>query len=247
MTTLDALLRAILADPADDLPRLQLADLLEERNGLGDAARADYIRVQLLIAQEFPDGTACLLTPGFNHGAGRFVKRCRCRPCSLRRREWEIWRHHGCDWGIEVLRPFVEADLAEALRTGRPIRPDYMEPAPSFTWRRGVVHSLTITAADFLAHAASVFSAQPVEAVTLTGKRPSRIGSGIIGWHRHVLPDGPAEDELPSELFDRLPAAIGGGNSWGTTGGVESAQRHLSAAAVAHGRAAAGLPALAPA
>lgn len=44
MTTHDALLAAVLANPADDLPRLVLADHLDERNEPGDAERAEFIR-----------------------------------------------------------------------------------------------------------------------------------------------------------------------------------------------------------
>ena len=40
-------LRAIIADPADDLPRLVYADWLDENN---DPARAEFIRVQCELA-----------------------------------------------------------------------------------------------------------------------------------------------------------------------------------------------------
>ncbi len=43
----EAFLRAILADPDDDAPRLIYADWLDER---GDAARAEFIRVQCAVA-----------------------------------------------------------------------------------------------------------------------------------------------------------------------------------------------------
>lgn len=47
LTTGAALLRAILTDPADDMPRIAYADWLEES---GDGARAEFIRVQLALA-----------------------------------------------------------------------------------------------------------------------------------------------------------------------------------------------------
>jgi uncharacterized protein (TIGR02996 family) len=43
-----ALLRAILAAPADDTPRLVYADYLEEH---GDPARAAFIRTQIALAR----------------------------------------------------------------------------------------------------------------------------------------------------------------------------------------------------
>ncbi len=49
-TTADALLQAILERPHDDDPRLILADWLEERDGPGDAARAEFVRLQCEIA-----------------------------------------------------------------------------------------------------------------------------------------------------------------------------------------------------
>jgi uncharacterized protein (TIGR02996 family) len=44
MNTLDAMLRAVLIDPADDTARLAYADCLEERGEEASAARAGYIR-----------------------------------------------------------------------------------------------------------------------------------------------------------------------------------------------------------
>jgi len=44
---LDVLLKAILAEPDDDLPRLVYADLLDESGDDNDAARAEFIRLQI--------------------------------------------------------------------------------------------------------------------------------------------------------------------------------------------------------
>jgi uncharacterized protein (TIGR02996 family) len=46
----DAFLRAVAANPEDDLPRLVFADWLEERGTPGDAARARFIRLQVELA-----------------------------------------------------------------------------------------------------------------------------------------------------------------------------------------------------
>jgi uncharacterized protein (TIGR02996 family) len=48
VTTGDALLRTILDDPDDDTPRLAYADWLDEQ---GEAARADFIRLQVRLAK----------------------------------------------------------------------------------------------------------------------------------------------------------------------------------------------------
>jgi uncharacterized protein (TIGR02996 family) len=50
MTDLDALYAAILAEPGEDTPRLAYADALDERGGPGDAARAEFIRLQIELA-----------------------------------------------------------------------------------------------------------------------------------------------------------------------------------------------------
>src|SRR5262245_59686176 len=65
----DALLRAVLVDPADDLPRLAYADWLDER---GEVARAEFIRLQLELGR-------------IGHGPDRCRRRrCPCRQLSER-------------------------------------------------------------------------------------------------------------------------------------------------------------------
>ncbi len=50
MTDRDALIRAVIAAPENDLPRLVFADWLEERGTKADAARAAFIRLQCELA-----------------------------------------------------------------------------------------------------------------------------------------------------------------------------------------------------
>jgi uncharacterized protein (TIGR02996 family) len=54
MTDRDALMRAILDQPADDTPRLAFADWLEEHGGTAGAARAEFIRLQIALAGGAP-------------------------------------------------------------------------------------------------------------------------------------------------------------------------------------------------
>lgn len=49
------LLAAVLAEPDQDATRLIYADFLEERQGKGDAERAEFIRVQCELAQHFDE------------------------------------------------------------------------------------------------------------------------------------------------------------------------------------------------
>ncbi len=56
MTEYDALLAAVLARPEDDLPRLVLADWLEETGHPANAARAAFVRAQI-EAESLPPGS----------------------------------------------------------------------------------------------------------------------------------------------------------------------------------------------
>jgi uncharacterized protein (TIGR02996 family) len=87
IATLDSvgLLKAIIDDPQDDLPRLAFADWCEEN---GDDTRAEFIRVQVELARlqaryqsdENPDGP-CIS----DH------RKDDERSCVLAAREWELW------------------------------------------------------------------------------------------------------------------------------------------------------------
>jgi uncharacterized protein (TIGR02996 family) len=80
MTDADALFAAILADPADDAPRLVYADWLEEH---GQPERAEFIRVQCELARDI-DRCHCECI-NCNDPAGRQTV------CAFRRRERELW------------------------------------------------------------------------------------------------------------------------------------------------------------
>lgn len=77
-----ALLAAVRANPADDLPRLVAADWLEER---GQHERAEFVRVQV----ERPQAPWCPYRPASG---------CGCRRCGLARREAELIAEHGRSW-----------------------------------------------------------------------------------------------------------------------------------------------------
>jgi uncharacterized protein (TIGR02996 family) len=50
-----ALLAAILAHPEEDTPRLVYADWLDEQGGVSNTDRAEYIRLEINFAREFPE------------------------------------------------------------------------------------------------------------------------------------------------------------------------------------------------
>lgn len=92
-----ALLQAVLHNPADDLPRLVMADWLEEN---GETERANFIRWQ---CESFRN-RACAADGVDNFTrTNSFLymwrKGCRCRPCTIRRRTDEIlYSEHFCRW-----------------------------------------------------------------------------------------------------------------------------------------------------
>lgn len=86
MTTREALLRAVLATPEDDLPRLVMADHLDE---IGEAKLAEFVRVQIELEKIDPhakcDGYYCQT---YDTGNTMHVD---CRGERLRNRERELW------------------------------------------------------------------------------------------------------------------------------------------------------------
>src|SRR5262245_54840477 len=130
MTDREALLRAILDNPADDAVRLIYADCLEEHGGESDRLHAELIRVQIEL------GILGEPTESPQHSTNA-DPRCECPRCSLRKRELDIlalpcdpecsWHaplpHGGCDWGFS--RGFMEVVRCPAevwLRLGDAIR-----------------------------------------------------------------------------------------------------------------------------
>lgn len=77
----DPVLRAVLEDPTDDLPRLAYADRLAER---GDWDRAEFVQRQVRLAREWPDHYE--------------VPHCRCQACDDRRACQALPARHKADW-----------------------------------------------------------------------------------------------------------------------------------------------------
>jgi uncharacterized protein (TIGR02996 family) len=80
MTEIDALLAGVRANPADDAPRLIVADWLEEH---GQEERAEFVRVQVQLSHWIPD----------------LVERER-----LQDREWQLLQRHQAEWLGSLVR-----------------------------------------------------------------------------------------------------------------------------------------------
>jgi uncharacterized protein (TIGR02996 family) len=201
-----AYLRAICWSPLDDGPRLIWADALDER---GDP-RGEFVRVQCELARlprcewvppcdllESPTTFTCDL--------------CRHR-FSLVRRERGLWLANWEPWteGVRsVLRPLSYGPDSCTL-------PD--SSRAQWEFRRGLVGSVTLTAAQFLGGpcgwcggtgepgaygdrcptcrgtgrveglAAALFRTSPVTEVRLSDREPDSIGDGRLAWW-HTDPD----------------------------------------------------------
>lgn len=188
-----ALLRAVLSAPEDDVPRLVLADWLEEHFA---TERAEFIRIQCELAGLPPCGLVGLAPSDCLES--RFVSLDdRCGPCdrrdALRRRERALYDRHGWPgWWPGPATLFHPA--------ARP---------PLGAFRRGFLHSVTCPAADWLRSGDAIRRQHPVGRVRLTD-RPElatwRTAAGAsYGW---ALAGDPDPDWcLPFDAFDaRLTA-----------------------------------------
>ncbi len=125
MTTHDGLLQAIIDNPGDDGPRLIFADRAEES---GDAARAEFIRVQCELARighEHPN----------NERAAEWGGMCvRCHPLLIRERK--LWYANGQFWFPDTHRGAWRTRLAS----------DLTQPngGPTAIVRRGFIESVTV-------------------------------------------------------------------------------------------------------
>jgi uncharacterized protein (TIGR02996 family) len=133
-----AFLADICAHSDDDAPRLIFADWLTERDRPGDAERAELIRVQCALA----------LTWYTQDGVT-------CPACALDVREREVL-------------PLVQDRLRQEWRSwadaaGRPVPWWY-----TWTFRRGFVEHITLSAGAWCRYAERLLATQPLREVTLT-------------------------------------------------------------------------------
>jgi uncharacterized protein (TIGR02996 family) len=134
-----AFLKAVIAAPDDDLPRLIYADWLDER---GDP-RGEFIRCQIELEQYRPlvvNGETYDVTTTGDAGHAD----------ALRRRERELQSCPLSQWR-EWCNPLI--DLGAGW---------------TWTMRRGFVESVTCTLADWLAHGPEIVRAAPVTTVRLS-------------------------------------------------------------------------------
>jgi uncharacterized protein (TIGR02996 family) len=198
----------------------------------GKAERASFIRCQIELAamhctRHLHSSPCRPLGPGC---AGGPFELCE----SLRRREEELFSAAAAAamrldeplWGI-LPEWSISGHSPNVLRLVH--RRWESHPELRLAFRRGFVHSITCTAADFLAHAGSIFAAQPVREVTLSDVATPRPVDGERARHFFL------EKDMPSPIFRLLRTQdyFGG---WKRFPSSEAARAALSAACVAYGR-----------
>lgn len=169
----EALQLVLLHKPSDG-PRLLYAEACDLA---GDAARAEFVRVQCELAQ----------IEAIEHNCGNGEWKTTCPACGaygaaeeLRQRMWELFRG---EWD-EELGDFSKTD----------------NPAP--VWERGFVASVSCSAADWLKHGDAVCAAHPVERLTLTTLN----GWDGVGLRLRRDADGPwRSDRWPGVKFSLPP------------------------------------------
>jgi len=210
MTTCDhpeyrALLAAVLAAPDDDLPRLVLADWLDEN---GESARAELIRVQVGIAGL--RGALCTCDAG--DGPGGYDPDC---PYEL----WGRLKHRA----VEILRAHAGRWLADLPAAFRPV---LFSPL-SDTFRRGFISAVAGPGPDWVVQADAILAAHPVESVALTSPPDHEVrspdGSGFVavlavpgGTVTAAIAGGSPDDALKAALSSRWPSV----RNWHLPGGV---------------------------
>lgn len=187
MTDHDALLRAILAAPHEDTPRLVYADWLQEHS---HDARAEFIRVQVEMAKTPTCDRRQARRPCYQDG--------QCRWCflAIQRTQlmwltpdggpalWKQW----CD-GVDPSWVLLDTDNDQW----------------TFGMHRGFLDAVTLAAADWLAHGDAIRARHPVKSVRLT-TWPGE----TVGWNREpsfLRPDGNVEYEGWPGVTFQLPAA----------------------------------------
>lgn len=151
--TEDDLLAAILAEPADDLPRHALADLWEER---GDP-RGEFMRVQLRLAELGDDGGAI---------AHDIDGRCVCELCALRKQELRLFWDNNVELTGVVQWPSDGSRLP--WRLPQHARDGFPRDRIVYEYRRGLIAQVECPAGHWIESGKAIVSRLPVEEVVLT-------------------------------------------------------------------------------
>lgn len=262
MSERGAMLMAVLASPADDLPRLVYADWLDEKGSGYDHVIAEFIRVQCELARlgvtgdPIGDKRAAVRATGFReralwqeYGSSGYV----IRPPDMipfRKLLYVDWRtnqstavsqaEYRRGFVAEIRLPMASLMGSECERCNGSGRVRYYHPVEI----EGVDDCPACVGEPFPGRVGGamrgIFRTHPVTAVRLTDKSPEEVGAGW-SWFAEGFADDPAT--LPHGVFDLLGgdydvSMLGQRVTYPTR---LAAQDALSDAIVRHGRAVAGV------
>ena len=165
MTTADAFLADIVANPADDAPRLIYADYLDDE---GDAEQARFIRLQCEIAKYTFMQSHTFCHHEKTHNDIPCPLCCRCQWCIMREEEYELWRLHGFRFSEHL------PGASKAILAGNRVHGG-LGDSIAYIFRRGFVHSMQCRAGTFMGYA-PVMEKTPLREVRLT----SYVDTGIL-------------------------------------------------------------------
>lgn len=208
-----ALLRAILDDPADDLPRLAYADWCDEN---GQPERAGFVRVQLEIARplrcHYSTFDDCLdrrediddvIVSGCPACAGR---------CRLLLRQTDLFRPGVVFDPLDDALPGRPAEIRAAdarFVTELIAPPEWDGEAVSYVWRRGFVGRVELPLAAWREHGPELVRQHPLTRVELTDRQPVE-AIGCTYWLSsggHVTGSATHAHYLPYSIWRRLRRA----------------------------------------
>lgn len=243
MTEHESFLQAIIANPADDAPRLIYADWLEEH---GNSNRAEFIRIQCELAAMKPRGCQHMKRIGhfLNSPVIMSGTECgKCQWCLLTEREQALYRYQP-----GPLR-YMQLCFDLSRLGSRAVDMTFTESGPCIAglkfsesanmassvecvFRRGFIAEVTLGCQDWLAHGPQLVKMTPLEKVTLSDKHASALSENVLAGE--TFPDGstartrwrfacfPGDyyamarsgHHLPMELFQCLPPeSFDGGNT----------------------------------
>lgn len=172
------LLRAVLADPADDHARLVYADRLDAE---GEHERAEFIRLEIM-ASDIRKNCQCggCVKSGQHHNG----------PCAVAR-EWIVADGRACRL-IARIRLLADVFAFEWFPS---------IPEGSCSWSRGFIHTLRGPLAALLEHGPRIVAEHPVERVEVTDVILRQTDNNVMFEFHHSV----SQDELDfmhSELSD---------------------------------------------
>lgn len=150
--TIDPQLAYILEHPDDDTARLIYADHLEEQ---GEAARAEFIRLQVKIAADGIEQHQCYQCYCIRRGLPHTNGPCKCSP------EWKQMRR------IVLPADLKPIDLLAYFADWHPVGQSYIVGV----FRRGFIDGVYCSVREWLIHSSEITATHPVSEVYFSPQR----------------------------------------------------------------------------